>query len=226
MGALLLAFDPYHATYTSEAYLEAVPGLLSLLAVLAFEKARRGAGPGPFRSGWLATSGALLGLAAAGKYPDGSLVGLTLLPFLIHQARSQVRPWAWVVLPAMVAFFVGNPALWPSPLASLRDSVLFHWGYSQGSDDVQRLALPWFEAFMYLMHPGPAKWHPGIFATSLNARILLPLALIGARATIDSDPSGLPGRWWVCCSSWCGRRSGPSTSCSSCLPSVFARARV
>ena len=71
VGALLLAFDSYHAKYTSQAYLEGVPGLFAILAVLAFERAHRAvAGQGArLHIGWLALAGALLGLAGAGKYP-------------------------------------------------------------------------------------------------------------------------------------------------------------
>jgi hypothetical protein len=73
VGALLLAFDVYHVKDTAQAYLEAVPGLLALLSVLAFERALRGRGDtgGPLARGWLAAAGVLLGLAAAGKSPDG-----------------------------------------------------------------------------------------------------------------------------------------------------------
>jgi hypothetical protein len=88
--------------YTSQAYLEAVPGLFALLAVLAFERARRGAsgaGQGaPFQLVPLALSGALLGLTAAGKYPYGMVAGLAFLPFLLWYARARGRVWAAFVL--------------------------------------------------------------------------------------------------------------------------------
>ncbi|MBZ4333420.1 phospholipid carrier-dependent glycosyltransferase [Corallococcus sp. AS-1-12] len=185
LGALLLAFDPYHAAYTAEAYLEAVPGFFALLAVQAFERAR--AAGEPLRQGWLAATGSLLGLAAAGKYPYGLVVGLTLLPFLLH-ARAPVRAWAALAMPTVAVFLLADPALWPAPLSALWESVTFHWAYSNHGEDVQKLQLPWFQPLMYLIHPGPARWHAGVFATGLNAWVLLPLALAGARATARARP--------------------------------------
>ena len=36
LGALLLAFDPYHAKYTSQAYLEGIPGFFAVVSVFVF----------------------------------------------------------------------------------------------------------------------------------------------------------------------------------------------
>lgn len=189
LGALLLALDPYHAKYTSQAYLEGVPGLFALLAVLAFERARRASSPasGPFRLGWLALAAVLLGVSAAGKYPYGMVIGLAFLPFLIAQGGAHARTWAAFVLPALAAFVLAHPALWPSPLERLWESVTFHWHYSQG-EHVRRSALPWYQPLYYLTHPEPTRWHSGVFATGVNAWLLLPLAALGAPAAVRRRP--------------------------------------
>src|SRR6185503_11864010 len=41
LASLLLAIEPYHAKYTSQAMLEAIPGVFALLAVLLVERALR-----------------------------------------------------------------------------------------------------------------------------------------------------------------------------------------
>jgi hypothetical protein len=179
VGALLLAWDPYHAKYTSEAYLEAVPGLFAALALLAFERARRQG----FAPGWTAVAGALLGLSAAGKYPYGLVTGLTFLPFLLTVARRNWRAWAALGASTGAMFFAANPALWSSPFASLWESVAFHWDYSRG-EHVVRSAMPWFQPLVYLVDPWLPESEPDIYLTDFNARALPWLALVG-----------LPGTW-------------------------------
>jgi hypothetical protein len=187
VGALLLAFDSYHAKYTSQAYLEGVPGLFALLAVLAFERSRRVASGAPFQLGWLALSGGLLGLAAAGKYPYAMVAGLALLPFLAWYGRGRGRVWAALVLPAMGMFLLAHPALWPDPVGLLWESLTFHWRYSH-SEHVVRSALPWYQPLYHLTHAAPTRWHAGLFATGATTWVLLPLAAIGARATWRQRP--------------------------------------
>ncbi|RKH11620.1 hypothetical protein D7X74_25210 [Corallococcus sp. CA047B] len=184
-GALLLAWDPYHTKYTSQAYLEAVPGLLAMLALLAFERARRG--PGGFALAWLGVSGALLGLAAAGKYPYGLVGGLTFLPFLVTGARTRWRAWAAFVVPTVAVFLLANPALWSSPFASLWDSVTFHWDYSH-SEHVRKSALPWYQPLAFLLDPWLPRSQEGIYLTSFNTWTLLPLAVVGAPRTWRERP--------------------------------------
>jgi hypothetical protein len=191
VGALLLAFDSYHVKYTSQAYLEAVPGLFAILSVLAFERARRGAreaGQGvPFQLAPLALSGALLGLAAAGKYPYAMVAGLAFLPFLIGSGRARGRVWAAFVLPVLAVFVLAHPALWPDPPGRLWASVTFHWNYSHG-EHVVRSALPWYQPLYHLTHATPTQWHKGVFATGATVWVLLPLAAIGLRATLRQRP--------------------------------------
>lgn len=191
VAALLLAFDSYHVKYTSQAYLEAVPGLFALLSVLAFERARRGAsgaGQGtPFQLAPLALSGALLGLTAAGKYPYGLVAGLAFLPFLVWYARARGRVWAAFVLPALAVFVLANPALWPDPLGHLWASVTFHWNYSH-SEHVVRSALPWYQPLYHLTHATPTEWHKGLFATGATVWVLLPLAALGLPAMLRQRP--------------------------------------
>ncbi len=164
LAALLLALDSYHVKYTSQAYLEAVPGLFAVLAVLAFERARKR----PDRLLPLALSGALL-------------------PFLVAHARGSLRGWAAFVLPALGLFLLAHPALWPHPVGNLWESLTFHWRYSQ-SPHVVRSALPWYQPLFHLTHATPTQWHPGVFATGATVWVLPPLALLGWPATLRRRP--------------------------------------
>lgn len=183
VGALLLAFDPYHAKYTSQAYLEGVPGLFAVLAVLVFERALRTS----LRPGGLALSGVLVGLAAAGKYPYALVVGLAVLPFLFWRGRARGRVWAAFLLPALATFLLAHPALWADPPGRLWESVTFHWHYSH-SEHVVRSALPWYQPLYHLTHATPTQWHPGLFATGATSWVLLPLAVLGLPATLRQRP--------------------------------------
>ena len=187
LGALILAVEPYHAKYTAQAYLEAIPGLFALLAVVLFERcaARRDR---PFlKRPELWWSAVALGVATAGKYPYGLVIGLAVAPFLVANAPRQ--GWLWVAYGevAGIAFALADPFLWPDPARRLLDSVGFHWGYSH-SPHVVRAGMPWYQSLWYLTHAEPMRWHPGIFATGVTAWVLLPLAVIGAPAAARRRP--------------------------------------
>jgi chromate transport protein ChrA len=186
-AALLLAVEPYHAKYTAQAYLEAIPGLFALLAVALFERsmARRDR---PFpRRPELWWSAAALGLATAGKYPYGVVVALAVAPFLVKCAPRQ--GWLWVAYfeVAGIAFALADPFLWPDPARRLLDSVGFHWSYSH-SEHVVRAGMPWYQPLWYLTHAEPMRWHRGVFLTGVTAWVLLPLAVIGAPAAARRRP--------------------------------------
>ena len=71
IAGLLLALDTYHTKYSAQVYLEGVPGLMSILAVLLFERLlpkKEEQESRQFRWKLLVVSAIALGLAAAGKY--------------------------------------------------------------------------------------------------------------------------------------------------------------
>ncbi|HVE84165.1 MAG TPA: hypothetical protein VND93_15010, partial [Myxococcales bacterium] len=185
--ALLLAVEPYHAKYTAQAYLEAIPGLFAVLAVLLFERSTRSREPPPWRRPAFWGSAVALGLAAAGKYPYGLVVGLAVAPFLV--ARERRRPWLWAAYggAALAAFALADPFLWPAPVQRLGESISFHWEYSH-SPHVARAGLPWYASLYFLTHAEPLRWHPGLFLTSATSWLLLPLAVLGAPSAARSRP--------------------------------------
>jgi hypothetical protein len=197
VGGLWLALDTYHAKYSAQAYLEALPGLLALLALLLFERAT----PRPerdllaphrprVRPGSLLASSALLGLAAAGKYPYGVVIGLALLPLLVLRLRSRPRLLAAYAAVTALAFLAADPALWPDPLGRLWASIGYHWAYPS-SENVRRAGLPWWWQLHWLTRPAPASWHPGVFPVPWLDYALLPAALLGVPRAWRERPAWL-----------------------------------
>lgn len=191
LAGLLLALDTYHIKYSAQVYLEGVPGLMAVLAVILFERAVKD-GPKPnsspplrVRRSLLILSAATLGLAAAGKYPYG-IVGIVLLAFLFHRTRS---PRTTLLYPAsaLLFFLLADPFLWPNPPARLWESLTFHVQYSQ-SEHVVSAGMPWYSPYAHLLRAAPTQWHPGVFYTGLADLIILPLSLLGIPRALRERP--------------------------------------
>ncbi len=190
LAGLILAGEGYHAKYTAQAYLEGIPGLFFVLALLVFERATRttdGARrpAADLRLG--AAAFALLGVAAAGKYPFGAVGLLAMVPLTIVAIPR--RPMVWLALggAALLAFLAFDPYLWPDPVGRLRDSIAFHFAYGQ-SEDVKSAGLPWYQQVVWLFKAGPTTWHPGLFPAGQITRALLPLAVIGFPVAASRRP--------------------------------------
>ncbi len=185
LGALWLAFDTYHAKYTAQAYIEGLPGLFAILAVLLFERAlreRQTGGLVPARPtlapGPLLAAAVMLGLAAAGKYPYGLVLLLAFLPFLL--LRGHDKPWllAGAGAVALLAFVAADPYLWDDTVDRVWNSVAFHFRYSQ-NEHVRKSGLPWWYQLYYLTRSTPVRWHPGVFPFGWLDVLLLPAAALG-----------------------------------------------
>jgi hypothetical protein len=194
LGALWLAFDTYHVKYTAQAYVEAIPGLFALLAVLLFERALKRRGPEgliPSRPTLeplpLFAAAVMVGLAAAGKYPYGVVIGLTFAPFLL--LRASHRPWLLfgVAATVLLAFLAADPWLWPDPIDRLWETISFHFSYSQ-NEHVRRAGHPWWYQLFYLTRSTPSEWHKGVFPIGFLDMLLLPAAAIGIPATLRRRP--------------------------------------
>jgi hypothetical protein len=185
LGALWLAFDTSHATFTSQACLEGLPGLCAMLAVLLFERALRrrepqGLVPSPptFSPLPLLAAAALLGLATAGKYPYGLVLLLAFLPFLV--LRGQGRPWllAGAGAVALVAFLAADPFLWNDTVDRAWNSLALPLQQAR-AERAGKAGLPWWYQLYYLTRSAPARWHPGVFPVGWLDVLLLPAAALG-----------------------------------------------
>lgn len=168
---LIAAFDPlagfFFATQslvaisTSVVGLEALPLLTSFLSGVFYlrwsKQSTQNEKPPKTTPAWLAFSAIALGMTAASKYTY-SIVGMSVL---LHYAITCFREpklqrlfpqiLAWAVI-SLLAFFVFDPYLWPDPLSRLRNSVLFHVGYTQ-STTVSAAGFPFWQPLVWLSTP-------------------------------------------------------------------------
>ena len=142
VGALLLAFSPFHVTYSRVVHPD---GLLSCFMILSALCLLLYAKEGSRR--WLVASGALAGLAWLTKSPSLFLIPYTLLSLgvfyffpLVESGHFQPSRWLrqvgrmagslalWFGTGALV-FVLVWPAMWVKPtdvLATMLDRILFH----------------------------------------------------------------------------------------------------
>jgi len=172
----LLAVHTLAIKYTSQVYLEALPHLASLGAVLALSRLPARSAK-PTRGPWFWLSALALGVTAAGK--------LNYLPVLFPIAylalwEKRLR-WHELLLygaAALAVFWLLNPTLWHDPLGRLADSLFFHVRYSQGAE-VQVAAYPWYQPLYWLSRSGPSIWHPTVFFYFALDGLIFFLALAG-----------------------------------------------
>jgi hypothetical protein len=166
-----LAVHTMAIKYTSQAYLEALPLLASICAVLALNRARSA------RDGWFWASALALGATAAGKYTCFPL----LVPILYLAIWEKRVRWYHLILYLALAtatFWALDPTLWHQPVARLIDSLLFHVRYSQGTN-VELANLPWYRPLYWISRAPASEWHPDVFFyPALDGPIFL-LALPG-----------------------------------------------
>ena len=216
----LLAIHSYTVKYTAQIYLEALPMFTATVCVLSYVAAVRGSRKGregskerqegslwrslppwrPLREPLLfwTISAVALGLTAAGKYVY-AVARLAVAADWLWRVVAERRPGrllglaAWGGL-ALLVFFAANPVLWAAPLPRLWASLAFHVGYSQ-SAYVAQSGYPWYQPFVWLLAPLPARWHPGIIVTPLDTLT----ALLGAVGAVPLWRRG--GRvvvlWWL-----------------------------
>lgn len=146
----LLAAHTMAVKYTGQVYLEALPHLASLLAVLAFARDRRF---------WL--SALALGVTAAGKFTYLPIL-LVILYLAVGEKRTRRHDLLLYGLAAGAVFWLLNPTLWHDPFHRLADSLFFHLRYSQGSR-VEMAGYPWYQPLYWISRSPPLLWHPDVF---------------------------------------------------------------
>ena len=192
LAGLVLALHTWTIKYTSQVMLEALPALTSLLVVVFYLKSK-----GKFNF-WSLLSAIMLGLTTASKYPY-TMVGVAVLMHWLWDSwpGRELRPgrsdednrsdasavqWlrpilAWGSI-AVIVFFLADPYLWPDPINRLRDSLGYHGRYATTAAEVQEANFPIWQPLVWLAQSVP--WHPGVFAVSLDAIILL-FAIVGLK---------------------------------------------
>jgi hypothetical protein len=167
----LLAAHTLAVKYTSQVYLEALPHLASIGAVLAFSRVRSG------RDHWFWLSALALGVTAAGKFTYLPVL-FTILALAVWEKRLRWHDLLLYGVAALAVFWLLNPTLWHDPIGRLIDSLFFHVRYSQGAH-VEAVGYPWYQPLYWLSRSGPALWHPDVFFYVALDGLIFFLALPG-----------------------------------------------
>ena len=182
LAGFLLVFHSFTLKYTSEVYLEALPLLTSLAAILAMLKANEK--PATRGNYWLWISAVALGITVASKYTY--LMILFPLAFILIWKRtisfSKVLVFGLV---SIGVFFLFDPYLWMDPLTRLREIIGYHAAYTQGID-VQSANYPWYQPVIWIASSVP--WHPNVYFYLTLDEFIFWLGCIGAGVFIKSQP--------------------------------------
>lgn len=168
IAGAFLALHSMTIKYTAEAYLEALPQLTVLIAVLALRRA-------PRHRRWWWVSAIALGITAAGK-----LTYLVVVPALAYLLWQQ-RPLSWKRVAgygavALGTFWLLTPSLWRAPWEGVWQMLTFHAAYTHSSD-VLRAAYPWYQPVLWIINDVP--WHPNVFFFLTSDRYVIWFMLPG-----------------------------------------------
>jgi hypothetical protein len=167
----LLAAHTMAVKYTAQVYLEALPHLASLVAVLALTRST-GA-----RDRWFWLSALALGVTAAGKFTYLPIL-FVILYLAVWEKRFRWRALLLYAVIAVVTFWLLNPTLWRDPFTRLFDSLFFHMRYSQGPR-VELASLPWHRPLYWISRSPPSVWHPDVYFYFALDGVIFLLALPG-----------------------------------------------
>jgi hypothetical protein len=151
----LLAVHTLAVKYTAQIYLEALPHLASIAAVLALVRSSGG------RDRWFWVSALALGVTAAGKFTYLPIV-LVILYLAIWEKHIRWHNLLLYGAVAVATFWLLNPTLWHKPFSRLFDSLFFHMRYSQSSR-VELVGYGWDRPLYWISRAEAAVWHPDVF---------------------------------------------------------------
>lgn len=161
LAGLIMGINTLCVKYTSEVYLEAIPLLSSVIAVIAYSQYyRRATQPHPDKKKeilWLLLSTLGLGLTAATKYVY-CVAGIAIVVhwvIAILRKKLPVRHLGYIAiwgLLALGAFFVLDPYLWPHPIQRFIQSVTYHVRFSN-STHVKDSGYPFWQPLLWLFNP-------------------------------------------------------------------------
>lgn len=162
LAGILLSLNSIHLHFTSVAYLDAVPVLMTLLMALFYQR------------GKLWWSALCFGAGVAAKYPY-AIVGVALLGHaLFYRHYSVRRLFMWGLLSISI-FTVLMPYLWPAPIDRLENQFTYHQDYAQSRSEEYRFDKPL--TFLANSRRYMLSYH--IVAPRAINTILLIVALIG-----------------------------------------------
>ncbi|NMB90421.1 MAG: hypothetical protein GYA17_18830, partial [Chloroflexi bacterium] len=204
LAGLALAVHTFAVKYSSVIYLEAVPALASLLAVLAAQRAFHPRDGGGRAWLWLGGSALAMGVAAASKYMYGALALAVVVNALLQpggRSLKTVRRLAvWALLCALF-FCLCDPVLWPAPLARLLQSLQFSTNYSANDVVVNAKHYSVWQPLYWLLlsiphhslELSPFFLRPGNYFLLVDS-LIFALAILGLPGLFKRYPAMF---WWL-----------------------------
>ncbi len=169
----LLAVQTLVVKYTSQAYLEALPLLMGLLAVFLLRRSPS------VRDRWFWLSAVALGIMGAGKYSYFPIV-FVILYILIWEKHAMLSDVVLYAILAGITFIGFNPYLWHDPFTRLAAAASFHAHYAVGAH-VQEVGYPWYQPLLWVSRSWGFIWHTDVFFYFGFDGLIFLLALPGLR---------------------------------------------
>lgn len=183
LAGFLLAINSMHQHYTSVAYLDGLPVLLTAIMGILYERARTTS-----RTFWL--SAASFGLAVACKYPFG-LIGFIVIAHALFFRRFKLwQMVAWGLL-AVLVFFAFNPYLWNDAINRLEKQLTYHDEYKEGYQAKLYKPFQQFAEAQRRMHDTDGEY---LYPQIVDVALLIP-AFIGVVMLLRRR--SVWGWWWV-----------------------------
>lgn len=161
LAGFFLAINSLSVKYTSQFYLEALPLLTSLLAIIGYWLFYKTAEQFPEKKRkiflWLALSAVFLGITAASKYIYCAAGVAIALHWMIATIRRKIPVnflfylLGWGVF-SLIAFYIFDPYLWPHPITHLIETLQYHLAYPN-SENVKEYAYPVWQPLYWLWNP-------------------------------------------------------------------------
>ncbi len=161
LAGLFLAVNTLAIKYTSEVYLEALPMLASLLAVMAYSRffqCYTNKSHNPAKAWrWLALSAISLGITAASKYiycVAGLAIVLHWIISILQKkipVRTLIALLVWGFFSILI-FFLFDPYLWVHTIERLQKTLAYHFRF-QVSPHVINANYPFWQPLAWLFSP-------------------------------------------------------------------------
>jgi len=166
-----LAVHTLVVKYTSQAYLEALPLFMGLLAIILLRRSSMK------WDKWFIFSAIALGITGAGKYSYFPIL-FVVFYIMIWEKHTRLQDVVLYMVVSAVTFFGSNPYLWHDPIQRLAGSLNFHAQYAQGSH-VQEVGYPWYQPLIWISRSNGFIWHPQVFFYGGLDGLIFLLALPG-----------------------------------------------
>lgn len=185
IAGIFMAVSSWQIKYSAEAMLDSGATFFATVAILALIKMN-----GKKIEKYFMISAIAIGMAFASKYITAT-TAITILPFLFIKTKKNRKLFFIYGIIAFTTFFIFDPILWTDTFHRLKESILFHKNYINGSD-VKKADFPFYMQMIWLLQSVP--WKPlNAFFIRIDPLIFIG-AVLGAKALYKK--SKIFGTWF------------------------------